>query len=166
MAKRHVASGSFVRLGSSKKLSANLHAFEALLAQQDVSLSKSGYVLMSASGQAQTAVTQNPSDDPTTRAKGHRRRMLGFLAAPAVIALLFVGSNVLTEDKSQLHPENPVEKTLDRNADVAGERCSNFAQDRVDFAGVSVEVSHSSCGFGLKTLSGAGDLLADRKVKE
>ncbi len=155
-----------MRLGSSKKLSANLHAFEALLAQQNVSLSKSGYVLMSASGQAQTAVMQNPSGDPTTRAKGHRRRMLRFLAAPAVIALLFVGSNVLTEDKSQMHPAKPVTETLDRKALASAARCSNFDQHRVDFAGVSVEVSHSSCGFGLKTLSGAGVLLTDRKVKK
>ena len=121
---------------------------------------------MSASGQAETAVTQNPSDDPTTRAKGHRRRMLGFFAAPAVVALLAVGGTFLAEDKSQLHPAKPVTETLDRKALATATRCSNFDQDRVDFAGVSVEVSLSSCGFGLKTWSGAGDLLADRKVKK
>ena len=121
---------------------------------------------MGASDQAQKADMQNPSDHPTTRAKGHRRRKLGFLAAPTVIALLVVGGNVRTEGKYQMHPAKPVAETLDRKALAPAAGCSVFDQDRVDFAGVSVEVSHSTCGFGLKTWSGAGDLLADRKVKK
>ncbi len=164
MVKKHVASGSSVRLGSPKRLRANLQAFAALEAQQHVSVGKSGYLLMRESRQGLTGVIKKPSEDSTTRVKGNYFRKLWFLAAPLLVTLIFVGVNPLAEDKSHIHRAKPAYETLARQADETAATCSNVDQARVAFEGVSVTVSNSTCGLRLQTWARAGDLLADRKV--